>query len=301
MKYTSLILFLFISLSAFTQKQSNTFEYNEQLDINIGPNSADSIWQIGIPQKTYLDSAFSLPYALMTDTINNYGTNLSSSFIIVLNQYTVYGFPFLQVEWMQKTDLEEGVDGGVIETSYDNGLTWSNVFDDPNFRPDIVGNYQWDTLHNNQAGITGTNDWQWMAICWGSNTGTLPNGFSEIYIRYTIVSDSIDTEQEGWMIDNFFVFGGIIGNTADINSSKPIAIHPNPTQSLLNINLDEVRSNNANLEVYNNAGKIMMTQNLQINGRANHTIDVQQFPTGLYFIYLKTEDELFYQKFIKQE
>lgn len=300
MKKTIFLILLFACFSTQAQEQANNFEINEGLDIHIGPNTADSIWQIGIPQKTLLDSAFSLPYALITDTVNTYGTDLNSSFTIILNEYTVWGFPYLQVEWIQKTDLEEGVDGGVIEVSYDDGLTWLNVFDDPNFRPDMVGNFEWDSLYNGQAGITGTNDWQWMAICWGSNTGTLPYGFSELHIRFTMISDSIDTQQEGWMIDDFYVFGGVVGNLSNISNSKPISVHPNPTQENLTIDLSEIESNNAILEIYSNSGQRMLVEKLQTNGLANYTIETIEYPNSLYYLFIKTEDEIYHQKFIKQ-
>ncbi len=299
MKTLIKLLFVFYSTQIFAQ-QFNNFESGHNLDIHLGLDSLDSIWQIGVPQKTHLDSAYSLPYALITDTINTYGPNLNSSFIVKLDENTLNPFPYIQLEWMQKTDLESGVDGGLIETSYDGGLTWSNVFDDPIFRPSIVGNYFVDTLHNGQTGITGVLDWCWMAICWGSNTGELPTNFDEIQIRFTLVSDSVDSNQDGWMLDNLLALGGVVGKTNDKKIVKSINLFPNPTGDFLKLDLNDVMGEFADVVVMNSAGRLVVKKKMQLFKLRNYSIPLYHLPKGWYTIALRTEDSQYMQKFFKE-
>ena len=49
--------------------------------------------------------------------------------------------------------MEDGVDGGIIEASYDHGKIWLNVLGDTIFRPLVVGQLDWDTLFNHQVGV----------------------------------------------------------------------------------------------------------------------------------------------------
>lgn len=295
------LLLLLFSILGLSQIQSNDFEINNDLDIIVGPDSMDSIWQIGVPQKAVLDSAYSLPNVLISDSIETYGVNMKSTFIVRMNEFSVWGFPYIQLEWMQKTDFEDGVDGGVIETSYDDGLTWSNVFDDPNFRPFVVGSFLSDSLHTDQMGITGVTDWSWVAICWGTNTGTPPENLYEILVRFTLVSDSVDTNQEGWMIDNMAVYGGIIGSVDEQALINPISIYPNPTSDFVNIDLTELNGRNAIIEIFDSTGSRLHSDYISLAGTESYTLDVNDYMSGVYFVMLRVDGKLHQQKFIKEE
>ena len=106
----------------------------------------------------------------MTDSVDMYPTNQSTWFEFTLDENTLLFWPYIQIDWDYKIDVEDGVDGCIIENSYDDGQTWLNVFSDPNFKPFVVGSFVTDTLFNGQIGLTGIGDWQWMAICWGTYT-----------------------------------------------------------------------------------------------------------------------------------
>ena len=296
MKNLLLLIFLFGSLSVVSQIQSNNFEMNDNLDIEIGPNNSDSIWQIGIPQKTFFESALSPPNALMTDTINPYDINLSSSFILDLD---ISYFPLLQLEWWQKTDFEEGQDGGIIEASYDGGITWLNVLDDTLYRPDVVGIFQSDSLSNGIAGVTGTADWSWMALCWGTFSGTPPSNVTSLKVRFTFYSDSIQTNQEGWMIDDFRVFGDILGNVSEEPKAQPILIYPNPVNENFIVDLENIINDNPIIEIFDASGISVYRYEIGRNVDSNFRVNTEGLEHGVYFLLVKTEEELFYQKFIK--
>lgn len=299
MKNLLYLTLLLLPLNVICQIQFNDFEEQRDLEVQIGGNASDSLWQIGTPQKSIFDSASSIPNALVTDTINTYPTNSSASFILELNEQTIYEFPYIQLEWFQKTDLEEGIDGGTIEASYDSGSTWSNVFNDTIYRPDVVGSFTWDTLFNGQAGITGVNDWSWMALCWGTYTGIEPDIDSTILIRYTLYSDSIDTNQEGWMLDDFFVRGQVVGNTTNSSNLKTISVYPNPSSNSFFINQSFPADEETFLTIYNSTGTRVLSKKVNLSGLDNFEIKLADFSSGLYYLYLITEEDIYYQKLIK--
>lgn len=195
MKCIILLLFIFSIIPLKAQLGYFTdFESNNGLDLSIGDLASDSLWQIGKPDKTNFNSAYSIPNVIVTDSIQTYPIDHTSSFIIKLEESQLEKFPYIQVEWFQKLDAEENVDGGIIEISYDKGQNWSNVIDDPIYRPAIVGNYITGLLANNQMGFTGQLDWSYVGICWGTFYGAQPIEVSDIWIKYTFFSDSIDTQ-----------------------------------------------------------------------------------------------------------
>ena len=91
-----IIIQLFV-INAFSQKDSGdewthdtvTFEKPCQY-LEIG-NSANNIWQIGVPQKTFFNSSYSLPNAIVTDTLNNYPINNYSYFDLYIGEFN---FPY---------------------------------------------------------------------------------------------------------------------------------------------------------------------------------------------------------------
>ena len=299
--YIVLLFFLWgISLHAQLEYITN-FEDQNGLEVIIGDMTSDSLWQIGKPDKTYFSNAYSVPNAILTDTIQTYPTNQSSSFIIKLTDETLYKFPYIQVEWQQKLDAEANVDGGIIELSYNRGQSWSNVLDDPIYRPAVVGNYTIGLLSNNQMGFTGQLDWSYVAICWGTFYGVQPMEISEIWIKYTFFSDSNDTQQDGWMLDNFYFVPGIIGSTMDRElNSKNLALFPNPTKNELSISLEGIELNNATLQILNTSGQVVYVQKLDSNIRDSFSLATQNFPEGVYQVFIHSGNSHYQNRFIKQ-
>lgn len=77
-----------------------------------------------------------------------------------------------------------------------------------------------------------------------------------------------------------------------ISSNNPFKIYPNPSNSLVQIELNE----SAKLEIYNANGKLCFES--LMNGMKQ--IDISQFDNGIYFVKAITEDSIFHQTFVKQ-
>ena len=300
---TILCAFLsFLSLQTFAQNpQYNNFDTEGTLEILIDSTSADTIWQIGAPQKLILNETSSIPNALITDTLNTYPTSTEASFVVEMSEYSMQFFPYIQLEWFQKIDFEDGVDGGIIEVSYDDQQTWSNIFTDSIYRPEIVGSYHWDTLYNQVAGVTGTSALTWMGICWGTPVGTPPSNIESIHVRFTMTTDSVDTQQDGWLIDDFYVGLLVIGNTSNQANSSKMSIYPNPTVNEIAISLDEVLDEVVDVYVYDNTGRMVYTEQAPMFGEATHRVDMSNFQQGIYYLLMKGEEVQYREKFIKLE
>src|SRR5690606_28661361 len=68
-----------------------------------------SIWQIGPPQKSVFDSAATNPNVIVTDTINTYPINDTSSFTVGLNTSLV-NWAITAIRWTQKLDMDSAAD-----------------------------------------------------------------------------------------------------------------------------------------------------------------------------------------------
>lgn len=296
--FLSLIFIFCIHLCGYSQSQFNNFENSFELEVLFEPGN-NTLWQIGEPAKSNFNTALSLPNAIMTDSLNTYPINQTTWFEVEVNEFTLWSWPEIQLEWYYKADLEQGIDGGIIETSYDDGLTWKNVFSDPDFLPEMVGSFEIDTLFNGQVGITGvTSDWNWMAICWGNFIGELPINPSSIKVRYTFVSDSNDTQQDGWMMDNFTTQSEIIGSTTSQNAQL-IKAFPNPTTDALYFDSDEFNQTDLKVHIYNNAGQLVEYQKLNTVVGGNPFIFTNHLDLGMYNVVIETEEVIFRTSFVK--
>lgn len=71
-------------------------------------------------------------------------------------------------------------------------------------------------------------------------------------------------------------------------SNRKLTVSPNPASSVLNLNYDLPNSNQAQVKFVNMLGNEVYSQNLNVNGSLQ-TIDVSQWPEGVYFYQLITD------------
>ena len=234
MKKALLFLFLAAAISGKSQfifqqffDGADTIQ-GQSIFIYFQPN--DSIWQIGQPSKTLFHAAASAPKALVTDTLNPYPNNASSSFTFD----AIQGSPFygiLAVQWMQKLDLDSVGDGALIEFSVDNGATWENPFNHPNVY-NFFG-FDWANVYSFPQGdlFSGIDTtWQNVWLCFDANWA------QSLLMRFTLLSDSVSSNKEGWMLDNFIVSQTFAHTINELVQEKYIVVSPIPSTGLVNIN-----------------------------------------------------------------
>jgi len=102
-----------------------TFEDSAQYAV-IDQSLSDNIWQKGSPHKTFFDSAYTVPYAIVTDTSGLYPVNNLSAFKVKMEYLgSCWGVGFL--EFWHKYDMDPGHAGGYIDVSYDTSGSYQNV------------------------------------------------------------------------------------------------------------------------------------------------------------------------------
>ncbi|WP_407405246.1 S8 family peptidase [Chryseobacterium sp.] len=97
--------------------------------------------------------------------------------------------------------------------------------------------------------------------------------------------------QIGYGILNFGNFYNTVLSSSELVKKETIALFPNPTSSILNIATEKEV---VTVEVYDNLGKLLFTEKKQ------KSIKVEDFPIGTYYLKIQTQDNIYYEKFMKK-
>jgi hypothetical protein len=243
--------------------------------------SSTNIWQVGKPQKTLFSSASTTPNVIVTDTVNYYPVkNVSTFSFSIFN--TVFPAPtaITALRWKQKLDMDQGLDGGIVEYSSNSGLTWFNAHNNPNV-------YQYygflpankDTLPSGQYCFSGTdNTWRdiWLCLGWPVTTAN-----DTIMFRFTFRSDSINTNKEGWMIDNMMAYFTVFHPVKSISQTEYVNVYPNMTNGVLNVEAQKLSDSDeiTSLELYDISGKLVESYG---RNKVKVVLDLSKHPDGLY-------------------
>lgn len=281
MKSFLLTLCVAFSLSVFGQNNPNTgfpiyVDFDNPTDTTFVTFeiSSNSIWQVGIPQKTILNQANGGEKVIITDTINPYPINDTSSFII---KCEVSGGA---LEGAYSCDTDSLNDYGLIEISIDSGQTWINILEDSLVNQGIPSGLAVKPI------LTGnSNGWQYFNLHPFFNQLS-PQNHGSYWIKYTFISDSIDTGHDGLMFDDMLV--GILANTQNLYQLNNLKVFPNPTNNVLNFQFEE-QLDNAEIRIYSNIGQLVDTENIQNNEVQFQVADWQR---GLYYYGIFVEGKL---------
>ncbi|HTF05173.1 MAG TPA: T9SS type A sorting domain-containing protein [Bacteroidia bacterium] len=289
--YFLITCFLFLSSTVGAQQWYQYFDGADtssftailiQIDTTGG-----NVWQIGPPQKQIFDSAASVPNVLVTDTINSYPANDSSSFSFATYPWMSWGIFALQ--WKQKLDLDSAQDVGVIEYSPD-GITWTSVFDNPfvyNFYGFDTVNV--DTVASGVVGFTGT-DSTWSDIWLCFQMSWLQQFNDSIRFRYTIYSDSTDNQSEGWMIDNMMMHITIVHTAKGEQKEEYMKVFPSVTTGIVNIETVALQEYHIieTMQLVDVNGKVVKEWK---NVPTRFWIDISDQPNGSYFLKVTTNKQ----------
>lgn len=247
-------------------------------------DDSTNIWQVGIPQKIFFNSAATFPNAILTDTINSYPPNNTSSFQFTIHPWINRGI--LAIQWKQKLDMDEGLDGGKIEFSVDAGTTWQNAFNNPhvyNFYGYQSANQ--DTLSNGDFVFSGTDSlWRDIWLCYDMTWLSMNDS---ITVRFTFMSDSIDNGKDGWMIDNMLIHLTIIHTVSEVKPEKYLNVYPNPALDIIHIETQKIQDFHIieEMVLMNSAGQIVDDWK---NIPTKFFINAQKYSNGLYYLKVKT-------------
>lgn len=294
-KLSAIIFVMNISLNVSSQFNYDSVYFETPTSKILVDTTVNNIWQIGTPGKAFFNSSHDGQKAIVTDTINSYPINNSSSFIYVIrNPYTFTCFT--SMEFWHKYDMDTLTDFGIIEASYDGGNSWVIVKD--TIYATAMGSYFWwetdfhastGSSANHPLTTTGKSDgwilskfnWRWWIPVKSATDLSFP--LDSLMVKFTFVSDSIETNREGWIIDQILTASAEWQLCSGINEATKnnFRIFPNPTSQ--QITLESVEDlNGSELIIYNSVGMIVK----EIDGVAGRSITIQlnNLPPGFYYL-----------------
>jgi hypothetical protein len=234
-----------------------------------------NIWSIGKPDKLKFDSAYSPKNAIMTNTKESYPPNTNSSFKIQFLSDFLGGSNYcdrLYVEGYFKIDSDTLIDYGIIETRDMIGHPWREVtcyFDGITQKAVFSGNLS-DKWHYFSFDVNP----EVMDYSHGNDTTFL--------IRFTFISDSIDTHKAGWILDNLSMNNETPGGINDIvHNNDLFSISPNPVNQNDNFTISIKKIDVESIKIYDSQGNL---HNQIIKPRNSVTLNTYQFLKGIYLI-----------------
>jgi len=314
-KTTLFALTLSISLTAQIYSQDTTIVDFETLSpmIEIDTSDTTNIWQIGHPDKEYFHWAYSGQKAIVTDTANDYPKNCNSSFIFKIDSQHTKACG-INISFWHKFDTDNENDFGQVEFSLNGGSEWY-ILNDTSFWDgygywqhfDTTGNYIKNgkiIIANHSNGwILSRYEWIWYfpvkapkdnddpKIAYKSANDINPDS---IYIRFRFVSDSVENENSGWMIDNIEISGIYLHDISEKNIDKNIQVAYNATNKTFAVQITDDESFKT-YALYNINGQKLFDQPIKTD---KFEFSVAGYKKGIYFITFQGENNKVTKKII---
>ena len=249
----------------------------------------NNIWQIGPPNKSIFNTAYSNSNVIVTDTINPYPTNDTSSFTIIhiASMGWAREYPKVDIEGWYYVNSDTLTDYGYIDFSPDKGGTW--------YRADTSINNGYCSFGAVQELPTFTgnsNGWKHFYYCL-QVPFPVANGDTILY-RFTFISDSVQTNKDGLMFDNLH-FEDWTEGIQEVQNNRLISISPNPTSDELIIHRTKV-SNNSRIQILNYTGQVLYDNSDFIG----EPINTRQLTNGIYLLKYTDTKNSSIKKFIVQ-
>jgi len=297
-----LILVFFFPIVTFSQAWFEVYPYTtiydfentlnyQYLTFDTIPNQTN-IWQIAKPNKLVLDTTI---YAnqtnfnvIITDSLNPYPTNDTSSFTIKIPLPTMGTDFFLSGNYFVDTDSLN--DYAKIEYSMDNGLNWVLISDDTLVYENLnnPSDSLWPNFYNQGLVLTGSsNGWKYFQIDLIKSYQLFNHNTDQEWIdtakyRFTFISDNVFDNKDGIMFDDITIVN-VFAFSIDENERKSIKIFPNPLISnVVNFELQGISL----VEIYDLNGKLFFTY----QGKNISKLDIPNLPKGIYLLKAKTEN-----------
>ncbi len=266
------------------------------LEVPIFPGNT---WQIGPPQKDFFNTAYSVPNAIVTDTLGFYPSVNHSWFDLYIGQFNMGGsyalyYPYnIFIDFRHKFDTDTLRDGGYLQVSWDKGLNWMNIISDTVYTWGVSPYWGWeninlyttsDTLYNGEYGFSGhSNGWIHTSFAWHVIPVDHMLEFppDTMIVRFNFISDADHHDKEGWMIDHIRLFAIDLGSGIVEPSSfaEKVRIAPNPMKNLAVVSFDKPYAR-IDFELYNNLGHLV-NKTFSMNSKS-FQIHRNNMPAGLY-------------------
>jgi Secretion system C-terminal sorting domain len=251
-------------------------------------NNPKNIWQIGVPNKKIFTSAHSSPNVISTHLSESYPTNDTSRFLLHNDGKTTPNIGLVFDFYVDTDSLKDFCKVEILADKASGGQIWV----DP-LKNDSIYPFRWI---GKKPILTGTSlGWQRFHLdykSWRYGNDTLPSYLisDEVLFRFTFISDSIETNQDGWMMDNIRISYFLSAEELQIQS--PTA-YPNPFTSTIYV--DGIPST-FTYSIFNQLGQ-QLIQGVSDQGKIK---ELDGFQQGIYILSVDYEDTAVYIKIIKE-
>jgi hypothetical protein len=239
-------------------------------------NCNNNLWQIGRPQKTVFDTAYSAPNVIITDTLNTYPAN-DTSILYVRTGGLFHGMLSLRFQYQLDIDT---LSSAKFEVSGDLGANWINPMTE-----DTTYLFYW--TGGKPSLDTSTHGWHlfdlnmdiWSYAFAGSAYSFPHYRTSDtILYRFTFISGDSTVHRDGWMMDNFMGENtGRVGVDAiSETSSHPF---PNPSCGTVYLHPGFKISDQDLITVYNMEGQQIYSTRRGVGPSVNLPL-----PNGVYML-----------------
>lgn len=278
------LVIIVISISAYSQ---NYWDYNInfedtsqffrlKIDTISNPNN---IWHIGEPQKTIFTSAYSIPNAIVTDTVNSYPVNDTSIFVIKHVSDWLGGFQMphtviLGGKYQINSDTIN--DFGILEFSPDNGNTWINLLTDTIYQNQWC--YEWWSA---KPALTGNSSGWTDFYVWVAGFGPVFNiqPGDTVQYKFTFISDSIQTNKDGLIYDDLHFEDWAEGINENQNQFDT-KTYPNPTSGIIEIQFLNEKNETFEFTLFDSNGRIILTK--RTTNKSSIELDLNNYNSGIY-------------------
>lgn len=239
-----------------------------------------NIWVVGHPNKINFNAAHSGDLAIITDSANAYSNSRNCWFTITV-PISEYQCGEGIISFFHKFETDTLTDGGIIEVSYNDGVDWKNIKDDTDHAiNNFIGLYQ-DTLKGGTYGFSGnSNGWQYVELHWVwlmRTKSTSPTWFDNVIVRFRFISDDINTNKDGWMIDDIIVRGYSVIGSVNKLGYEHISAFPNPTNGIVEFIIPSKYESDIWVELCRLDGRTISTKYL-----TSRKIDLSGYSPGMY-------------------
>lgn len=293
--YYFILLFSLLCMPAIVQAQYyinfETDTFRQKLLTIDTVNYKRNNWQIGRPSKPFIDSAFSKPNAIVTDTSLPYTPFDTSVFVLKLARLGPLGpnSSFLGILWYLGFKYSMQKDTGdiaMVEVSFDTGQHWTNL-------ADSLPIYLFSWTNNIKPNLAKD------SVTFGMyelNMHLYPEKFDSLWIRFTFIADSNNHNKDGWMIDDM-QWWYFAEDVAKLNyQADLISLYPNPSAGYVYIERKTKERRNEQVVITDMKGAIVyQTTALPANGMLQHHL-----PAGQYLLKYTAGDSYTVRKLVVQ-
>ena len=306
MKKLLLALFSFIVLVPNANSQYGNLIFTDSVNfesnypwIQIDTSNSENIWQIGVPDKPYFDTAYSASNAIVTDLHYSYPSNNISYFDIVINNGNENNWLWGEgiISFWHKFNTDANIDGGYVEVSYDSGNTWVNIINDNWGILTIPTNFYSaeDTILGGIPAFSGnSNGWQYSEFYWYWLALTKDFPEDPLILRFVFQSDDVNTGKAGWMIDDIKFNGYEVSGSSEEISASDIRVYPQPAMN--NFTLEFENNGNSNFELFDSFGRLVYKDIEITTDKIN--VKTNDFCEGLYSYKLYNGERMFTGKIL---